>query len=157
MFKKFAPDSSRVVADGRAIAASQGSPTLEAEHLLLAAVRRPATAAQHALVTAGLDEDSLHDALEAEFEGSLAAVGVSLREFDLAAGIDPSRTPRWGTSATLALKRGAKIADVRRDRSFTPGHIVLGILRAPAGTVPRALDRAGIDRVQLSTGVEAAL
>jgi ATP-dependent Clp protease ATP-binding subunit ClpA len=157
MFRKFSPDSRRAVADARSIAASLGSPTLEAEHLLLAVSRRPHTGAQRALADAGLEEQRLRDALDAEFEGTLAAVGISLRDFDLDATPDRSRTPRWGTSAALALKRGAKIADGRRDRRYMPEHIVIGVLRAPAGTVPRALVRAGLDPVELSTRIEAGL
>jgi Clp amino terminal domain, pathogenicity island component len=40
-----------------------------------------------------------------------------------------------------------------------PAHILLGVLRAPTGTVPRALDRVGVDRAcaQLSRLVEAVL
>jgi ATP-dependent Clp protease ATP-binding subunit ClpA len=157
MFKTFSPESRRAVADARAIAVSLGSPTLEAEHILLAISRRPGNGVQGLLAGAGLDEDALRDALAAEFEGSLAVVGVSVPDEELRSTVDRSRAPRWGASATLALRRGAKIADARRDRRFTPAHIVLGILRASAGTVPRALDRAGWDRVELSARLEAAL
>jgi ATP-dependent Clp protease ATP-binding subunit ClpA len=157
MFRRFSPESRRTVADARSIAASLGSPTLEAKHLLLAVTRRPATAARRALAGAGLEEQRLRDALDAEYEGTLAGVGVSLGDFDLDATPDRSRTPRFGASAALALRRGARIAHARRDRSLTPAHIVLGALRAPAGTVPRALVRAGLDPVELSTRVEAVL
>ena len=95
--------------------------------------------------------------LEAEFEGSLAAVGVTLADFDLRATAGTPRTPRWGTSAKVALQRSVKLADTRRDRRVTPGHILLGVLRAHAGTVPRVLDRAGVDRTELLRRVEAAL
>lgn len=157
MFKTFSPESRRAVADARAIAVSLGSPTLEAEHLLLAISRRPANGAQGVLAAAGLAEDALRDALAAEFEGSLAVVGVSVHDEELVSTVDRSRAPRWGTSASLALRRGAKIADTRHDRRFTPAHIVLGILRASVGTVPRALDRAGHDRVELKRRLEATL
>ncbi len=157
MFAKFTPDARRLVADARGIAGVLGSPTLEAEHLLLALTRRPATAAQLVLAEAGLDEDALRDALAADFEATLAAVGVVVSEDDLVATVDRTRTPRWGASAALALRRGAKIASGRHDRRYTPAHVALAIVRAPAGTVPRALDRAGIDRVELAVRMEAAL
>ena len=156
MPRRFVTDSRRVLADARQVASALGSPTLEAEHLLLAVTRRPATTAQ-VLAEAGLDEDRTRQALEDEFEGSLAAVGVSLGQFDLEATADRSRAPRWGTSAKLALRRSATIAQARDDRSVTPGHILIGVLRAPVGTVPRALERAGIDRVALSDRVAAML
>jgi len=157
MLTKFAPDARRVVADARAIAGGRGSPTLEAEHLLLAVTRGPATNAQRALTEAGVDEGCVRAALAAEFEASLAAVGVYVGEDDLAATVDRTRTPRWGTSARLALQRGAKIARGRRDRRYTSAHIALAVLRAPLGSVPRALDRAGCDRVALAARIEAAL
>jgi D-alanyl-D-alanine carboxypeptidase len=157
MLTRLAADSRGVLADARKIASALRSSTLEAEHLLLAVARRPETAAQRVLVEAGLDYEHARDALAAEFEGSLAAVGISLGDFDLEATPDTSRIPRWGASARLAVQRSATIAGARRDRRITPGHILLGILRAPAGTVPRALDRAGIDRAELSHRVAAAL
>jgi Clp amino terminal domain, pathogenicity island component/Peptidase S24-like len=110
------------VVDGE-IASALESPTLEAEHLLLAVARQPSTTAQGVLAEAGLGYDQVRDALDVEFEGNLAAVGVSLR-------LDLSRPP-LGTSAKLALERAAKIADTRRNRRITPGHILLGILKPP--------------------------
>jgi ATP-dependent Clp protease ATP-binding subunit ClpA len=156
MYKKFVTDSRKVVAGAREIAADLDSPTLEAEHLLLALARQPATTAHQALVEGGLDYDHVREALDAEFEGNLTAVGISLGDFDLTATGRTFRVPRWGTSAKLALVRSAKIADRRRDRRITPGHILLGILKAPTGTVARALDRAGVDRTELSHRVAAA-
>ena len=157
MFKKFVADSRKVVEGAREIASRLESPTVEAEHLLMAVAQQPRTAAHDVLVGVGLDYDELRDALDADFAGSLAAVGITLSAFDLAASAAISRTPRWGTSAKLALQRSAKIADAQRDRRLTPAHILLGVLRAPTGTVPRALDRVGVDRAQLSRLVEAVL
>jgi ATP-dependent Clp protease ATP-binding subunit ClpA len=157
MFKKFGTDSRSIVADAREIASALASPTIEAEHLLLAVAGQPATRAQQVLLEAGLDSERVHDALDAEFEQSLAAVGISLSDFDLSATREPARIARWGTSAKLALARAAKIADARRDRRLTPGHILLGVLKAPTGTVPRALDRAGVDRTELGGRIEAVL
>jgi len=157
MLTRFVSASRRVVASAREIASTLGSPTLEAEHLLLAVAHEPASAAHDVLVEAGLDYDRVRHALEAEFEGSLAAVGVTLADFDLRATAGTPRTPRWGTSAKVALQRSVKLADTRRDRRVTPGHILLGVLRAHAGTVPRVLDRAGVDRTELLRRVEAAL
>jgi hypothetical protein len=43
------------------------------------------------------------------------------------------------------------------ETAITPAHIVLGVLRATLGTVPRTLQRAGIDRGELSRRVATAL
>ncbi len=157
MHGKLVADSRQVVKDAREIAAALGAPTLEAEHLLLGLAHRPGTTAQQVLSEAGLDYDRVGAALGAEFEGCLAAVGVSLADFDLPAPRESTRIPRWGTSAKLALQRSAKIAHTRRDRRITPGHLLLGILGSTVGTVARALDRSGIDREELSRRVAARL
>jgi len=157
MFTKFVTASRQVVVGAHEIASTLEPPTLEAEHLLLAVTHQSTTIAHHVLEEAGLDYDTARDVLEADFEGTLAAVGVSLNDFELTASTGTPRTPRLGTSAKLALQRSAKIAEARGDRRITPGHILLGVLRAPSGTVPRALHRARIDGEQLTQRVTAAL
>jgi len=157
MFTKFVAESRAAVQEAREIARRLDSPTVEAEHLLLAVARESGTTAHAVLAEAGLDYERIQGALDAEVEESLAAVGVELAAFDLSSTPAATRTPRWGSSAKLALHRAAKLADARRDRRLRAGHIVLGVLRAPAGTVPRALDRAGIDRAELGRRIAATL
>ncbi len=59
------------------------------------------------------------------------------------------------------LKAGAravlKAASVRNDRRIEPDHILLGVLQARVGTVPRALECAGVDRGDVMRRVEATL
>jgi len=157
MFARFAAESRAAVQEAREIALRLDSPTVEAEHLLLAVAQEPGSAARAVLAEAGLDYERIRGALDADLEESLAAVGVELAAFDLSSTPTTGRTPRWGASAKLALQRAAKTADARRDRRLLAGHIVLGVLRAPAGTVPRALDRAGVDRAELGRRIAAAL
>ncbi len=47
------------------------------------------------------------------------------------------------------LPRSLKVSLARKDNFIGAEHVVLAILRAPAGTVPRALECAGVDRVDL--------
>ncbi|MGZ4430681.1 MAG: Clp protease N-terminal domain-containing protein [Gaiellales bacterium] len=157
MFTTLAADSRKIVRDARELARELEAPAVEAEHLLLAVARAPGTATYDLLGRTGLDYERAREALDAEFEDTLASVGIVLNEFELTAASSTPRTPRWGTSAKLALQRSAKLAVARHDRRITPAHILLGILRASAGTVPRALDRAGIDRANLSRQVSALL
>jgi D-alanyl-D-alanine carboxypeptidase len=157
MFGTFAAESRKVVASACRIATELESSTVEAEHLLLAVARQPASSAHRVLVEAGLGYDELRQALQAEYEASLAVVGVSVSDFDVTSTARRRDKTKWGTSAKLALERCAKIVAARRDRRVLVGHIVLGVLRAPAGTVPRALDQAGVDRVALSDRVAAAI
>jgi hypothetical protein len=115
------------------------SPTVEAQHLLLAVLGDNAVE--------GLGQDAFRVALEREFERSLGAAGVSAAAFDVApATPDPDRSPNLGASVQLALERGLKAAGRSTPR---PVHLLVGILSAEVGTVPRALELAGVDRVEL--------
>ncbi len=157
MLNRFVKDAREIAADAEGIARRLSSSTIEAEHLLLALAERPRTTAYEALSAAGLEQEALREALDDEYERSLAAVGVSLAAFDLAPVAHATSKPRWAASAKLALERSLKVAAGREDRRIEPAHILLGVLGAPLGTVPRALDGAGIDRIELSRRVEAAL
>ncbi len=131
-----------------------GSSTFEAHHLLLAIAAGTEDEAGEVLASVGLDRQAIRDALDKEFERSLNAVGVSLPAFEL-----PRRTlagrPGPGTSARLAFERGFGSAPRRRD--LRPAHLLLGILQAPVGTVPRALALAGVGQADLRTRVHQTL
>ncbi len=43
------------------------------------------------------------------------------------------------------------------DRQIRPAHLLLGILGAQLGTVPRALQLAGVDQAELTNLTEQAL
>ncbi len=136
-------------------AREDGSTTIEAAHLLLAVAAEPEPAVQRVLGPVGLDHDGIRRALEREFAHSLSAVGVSATAFDLPR---PSRLPAhpgMGTSARLALERG--VAAAGRKKDLRPAHVLLGILSAQAGTVPRALALAGADPDDLTARVRRAL
>jgi len=156
MFERFTREARLVVTTAEAEAATLGSPTIEAEHLLLAMTRLdPATTVRGVLDEAGLGHDDLLEALDAEREHALAAVGISIGDFDLAA---PHTTaPRMAASAKSALEHSLRIALTRADRRIESGHILLALLRAHVGTVPRALNEAGVDRAALSDRTSAAL
>ena len=158
MFNRFVKDAREIAAGAQEIARGLASPTVEAEHLLLALAEHAGTPAQEVLAGAGLDHDEICAALDGENERSLAAVGVSPAVFNLPPRASAANEkPRWATSAKLALERSLKVAAARDDRRIGPGHILLGVLRAPVGTVPRALEVAGIDRADLALRVEARL
>jgi len=67
------------------------------------------------------------------------------------------RDPRFATSAKFALERATKLAVKRGDKKLVRGHILIGILEARAGTVPRALALVGVDQNELKDKVVAAL
>jgi ATP-dependent Clp protease ATP-binding subunit ClpA len=148
MFERFTSDARTVVKAAETQARGMGSTTIEAEHLLLAlaaADRVP-----------GLDRDALLAALEAQREQSLRAIGITASDFD----VPPppvTRNPRIAASTKVALERTVRIAAARSDRRIVAGHLLLGVLGADVGTVPRALDAAGVDRDELRTRAAAAL
>jgi D-alanyl-D-alanine carboxypeptidase len=149
MFERFSHEARDVVKAAEAQARELGSPTIEAEHLLLALTDRVA-----ALPSVGLDHDGVLAALEAERDRSLAAVGVS------ASGFEPTplpTTPKFATSAKSALELALREALVRGDKRILPGHLLLGVLRPQAGTVPRALAQAGVDREELRARTTAEM
>ena len=152
MFERFTKDARAVVERAREEARDLGSPNVEAEHLLLAASER-----SPGLAGAELDHDAILAALDAEGERALASVGVTASEYDLPPARPHAGTPRWGTSAKLAMQRSLKAAVRRGDRRILAAHVLLGVLQAPAGTVPRALEAAGVDRMKLASRVEAGI
>jgi ATP-dependent Clp protease ATP-binding subunit ClpA len=128
-------------------ARAEGSTVIEAHHLLLAI----AEDGSPVLASAGLDHATLRAALDSEFARSLAAAGVRVegglpRATPLSEG-----SPQLGATARAALERG--FATAQRKRDWRPGHVLLGVLLAPVGTVPRALDLAGADRTALAEDV----
>jgi len=130
-------------------AREDGSSATEAHHLLLAIAGEPETVTHQVLSSVGLDRRAIRDALDREFERSLGSVGVATFELPRASA-EPGR-PRLGSSAKLAIARG--FGSVARKGDLRPAHLLVGILQAPVGTVPRALDLAGIDREDLRVRV----
>ncbi len=145
----------RFTKDARAIvrAASQeeahtrGTGTVQAEHLLLALSAHPS------LQYLDMDHDRIEQALIQEEERSLASVGIVAGDFEQpAASATPHRT-KLATSAKLALQRALMAAQRRHDRRIETQHLLLGVLAADHGRVPRALEIAGIDPDELRTRV----
>jgi len=157
MFERFTREARFVVTTAEDEARELGSPTIEAEHLLLAMTRLdPTTAVGGVLADQGLTHEDMREALDAERAHSLAAVGISIGDFDLPP-VPPTTKPRMAANAKGALEHGLRIALERGDKRIESGHILLALLRAEAGTVPRALREAGVDRAELNDRVAAAL
>ncbi|WP_326636019.1 hypothetical protein OG884_22985 [Streptosporangium sp. NBC_01755] len=124
------------------------SATIEAHHLLLAIAAERETTTHQVLASAGLDRRAIREALDREFEHSLNGAGVSLATFDLPRPSDIGKpSTHLGASAKLALERGFSSVGCKKD--LRPAHLLLGILQAQVGTVPRSLALAGVDREEL--------
>lgn len=154
--RNFTADARAIVRRAETEALAEGSRSIEAEHMLLALTTEEDTAAARVLAAAGLDHDTLRDALARQFRDALAAAGVDLGDERL----PPRRTSgrqrlRIGQSGKLALQRALAASAKRGDKRLETSHLLVGILRAEHGTVPRTLAHIQIDRQQLIASAEA--
>lgn len=153
---RFAEHARAIVRQAEKEAEEARSPLIEAEHLLLAMTGEHGIEARDVLASAGLDRDGVRAALDREFRESLATAGVTLPADGLpTASRDPERQARLAASGKLVLERGLKAAFGQRQ--IRPGHLLLGVLGAQAGTVPRALALAGVDQGDLAARARQAL
>ena len=142
------------VDQARHAAQDDGSATIEAHHLLLAIAGQEGTVAQRMLASVGLDRHAIRVALDREFEHSLQAVGVSAAAFELPRAGRGRPPANIGASTKLAFERG--FGPGVRKKDLRSAHLLLGILAAEVGTVPRALALAGVDRADLAERVRQA-
>lgn len=142
-FERFTKDARAAVVGAREQARALGHRDVEAEHLLLALAGRPE------LQALGLERDRLADALATEEERSLAAVGIAAGELEPSVAARAPRKLQFATSAKLSLERAMKVAAARGDRRVTAGYVLLGVIGAERGRVPRALRIADIDVEEL--------
>jgi len=133
-----------------------GSRTIEAEHVLLALADPAALEAHSILAGVGLDQETIRAALGREVQRSLAAAGVvaPLAGLPQATLVEGARL-RIGASTKVALHRAMLAA--KPARPLTPGHMLIGVLGADVGTVPRALGIAGVDARDLAERARRAV
>jgi len=151
MFNRFTKDARAIVVRAEEEARSLGSPTIEAEHLLLAFTA--STPPPPGLVETDLTHEALLEAIRSDFESSLRAVGVSEESFAGAPVQRSTRKLRLGASFKSALKSAVATATSNGDRSIGARYVALGVLSAKRGTVPRALRSAGFEPEDLRTKV----
>jgi D-alanyl-D-alanine carboxypeptidase len=156
MLSRFAKDAREVVVAAQREARELGAESVEAEHLLLALTGSPGSA-QRALAAFGLDRQGVLAALELEWTRSLAAAGVSGAPPFRSTGAGADGHLPFSPSAKLALERALQHAVVRKDRRICTGHVLLGLVQARVGTVPRAFEAANVDTDELQAQIEAEL
>lgn len=152
------PQSVRwVLTRARDEAAELGAADVEAEHVLLALTLADDALVKLVLARAHVEHDALRQAMQAQDEAALACVGVSREAFGMPPSQPLRRTPGWATSTKQAIMRARKIAKAHDRGRMSPGDLMLGVLRAQAGSVPRALAFAGVDPVALAVETETEL
>lgn len=132
----------------RELASELNSRTVEAEHLLVV-LADPCAETGKVLQEAGLNRSRIVAALREENRLSLAVAGVEPLTKEQASASRHTRTPQWGASAKAALVRGHHISKESGRVRETTTDLLLGVLEAELGTVPRALAIAGTDRTEL--------
>jgi ATP-dependent Clp protease ATP-binding subunit ClpA len=151
----FGETSNRTFQVARQEARKRGSKAVEAEHLLLSLASSPTTVCGRVLIEAGLDRERIDALLQQERRDSVAYAGVELRSRMPIGATEGAAPLNLGTSANEAIRRGAAIGHVE-NRVRVRTDLLLGILGAELGTVPRILALAGIDRDRLAARVRMA-
>lgn len=134
-------------------AATRHATNVEAEHLLLAVAADPELPASRVLADIDWDHDGIAAALEAERSASLGSAGIAPIAPDIMAATARQSRPGWGASARAAIKRAGLGPGRTGGRRTDTGDaaVVLGVLEAQVGTVPRMLTYANIDGEALRT------
>jgi ATP-dependent Clp protease ATP-binding subunit ClpA len=148
MFERFVGDAKYAALEATSVAAGLGSNTVEAEHLLIS-ISSGNSKAAYALRDVGLEPQELRDAIQRDFERSLANVGIDVSGVDIPANCRRSK-PSWGTSAKQGMERALHEAKRRGDKKIGCEHLLRGLLAAEHGTVPRILAAEGVDRDELT-------
>ncbi len=130
-------------------ASLQGAGSVEAEHILLALSASPKSLAAQALTAEGLDHAAILEALRQERARSLAIAGIGSIDPSLLDATPRHSRPTWGASIREVMTRMRRPAARNHHRRVDEIELLLAILRAELGTVPRALAMAGVDRLAL--------
>ena len=152
MFDRLTDDARWVVRRGQDHARATGATAIESEHLLLAVSEREDTRAQRVLVDAGLTTTRLRRLMDQERERSLRFAGIEPSPIP----VSPSEAKLpLATSAKNVLRRAVARAAQGPSTGIDSAGLLRGILDQEAGTVPRLLALAEIDRSELLTALGA--
>ena len=152
----------QLLTDAERIAREMGEEEPGAEHLLLSAIGLPDGTAARALGGLGVDADRIHAALRAEQADALVAAGVARETAEALAEpapLGPGGAPLLygaGPSAREVFQEAGRIARSSKQR-LAGAHVVAAVARLERGTLPRVLDRLGVDRERLADAARAEL
>lgn len=152
----------QLLTEAERIAREMGEEEPAAEHLLLSAMGLPDGSASRALATVGVDEERLRLALREEQAEALVSVGVPRETADAMAEpkpLAPGGAPLLyaaGPSAREVFQEAGKLARSSKQR-LAGAHVVVAAAGLSRGTVPRVLERLGVDRTRLADAARAEL
>jgi ATP-dependent Clp protease ATP-binding subunit ClpA len=152
----------QLLTDAERIAREMGEEEPGAEHLLLSAIGLPDGSAARVLGGLGVDADGIRTALRAEQADALVAAGVPRETAEAMADPDPlgpAGAPLLygaGPSAREVFQEAGKLARSSKQR-LAGAHVVAAVAGLERGTLPRVLDRLGVDRARLANAARAEL
>ena len=153
MFERFTRDAELVVLGALGATQRLGAEQVEPEHLLLA-LAEGRTPAARAIAEAGLDDDAITAAIEADLVAMLEVVGVPASVVDAIPAAPRVDRPDFGVHARRALEQAMREAIRRDERRLGPEHVLLGVLHAPSPTVARVLARLDVEPARLAALVD---
>lgn len=129
--------------------------TVEAEHILLAVAAEGPANIRELLAEFGLDHASVEALVAKERATTLAAVGVVPIEPIPMPGSTPAHgRGSWGASAMNAFRRALSMPHGGKP-SQDSAAILLALLDADLGTLPRVLALGGVDKAALRARLAA--
>lgn len=152
----------QLLTDAERIAREMGEEEPGAEHLLLSAMGLPDGSAARAMERLGVDDDRIRAALRDEQADALVDAGVSRELAETMA----APTPLGSAGAPLLYGAGPSARELfqnagTRARSakqrLAGAHVVMAAAELERGTMPRVLDRLGVDRARLVDAARAEL
>ena len=152
----------QLLTDAERIAREVGEEEPGAEHLLLSAIGLPDGSAGRALGAIGVDADRIRAALREEQADALVAAGVPRETAEAMAEpapLGPAGAPLLygaGPSAREVFQEAGRLARSSKQR-FAGAHVVAAVAGLERGTMPRVLERLGVERQQLTDAARAEL
>ena len=152
----------QLLTDAERIAREMGEEQPGAEHLLLSAMGLPDGSAARVFGGLGIDEAAIRAALRDEHADALVAAGVARETAEAMAEPSPlgeAGKPRLypaGPSAQEVFQEAGRLARTSKQR-LAGAHVVAAVASLERGTLPRVLDRLGVDRQRLADAARAEL
>jgi ATP-dependent Clp protease ATP-binding subunit ClpA len=140
MFKRFTPRARNVVKAARRVASLASVGQVDVDHMLVALLVEPGGIAARVIHAAGVSDEQI-----------LAQFGLELPDAELP---DPPRSEvRFATNSKNVLREALMVAVNFGHNYIGTEHILLGIVRQPAGAAP-GLDALGLTRDAMEAGVD---
>ena len=152
----------QLLTDAERISRLMGQEEPGAEHLLLSAIELPDGSAGRALATLGVDAAGIRAALRDEQADALVAAGMPRDRAEAMSDPTPlgaAAAPILygaGPSAREVFQEAGRLARASRQR-LAGAHVVAAVAGLERGTLPRALERLGVDPQRLAEAAYAEM